>query len=242
MGEAEHADHAFLGGRLLLREPKRGHRSGTDAVLLAMAAPLQPGQHLVDLGAGAGAAALAVLCRVPGSTATLIERDPAMAALARHNVGVNGFEGRAEVLEADISGVTSLGGTGDVVISNPPFYLAGTTRPSTIAQKAQSHVLEGMGHSDWAAHVFRFVKPRGRATIIHRPDALPALLAAADGRAGVRLRVIHSREGGPATRILLDLWIGRRSPMAIEPPLVLHDDAGCFTPFTEALHRGDGQF
>lgn len=243
MPDVEVADHSFLGGRLLLREPKRGHRSGTDAVLLAAAAPLQPGQHLVDVGAGAGAAGLAVLCRVPGATATLIERDPEMAALARHNIAANGFTARAEVVEADLRALNvsrDLGGRlGDVVISNPPFYLAGTTRLSEISQKARSHVLDGMDHGEWAAKVLGFARPRGLAVIIHRPDALPALLAAASGRAAVRLRAVHPRESELAARILLSLAPGRRSPMVIEPNLTLHDDSGRFTSKAESIHRGD---
>ena len=241
MPDVEVADHSFLGGRLLLREPKRGHRSGTDAVLLAAAAPLQPGQHLVDVGAGAGAAGLAVLCRVPGATATLIERDPEMAALARHNIAANGFTDRAEVVEADLRvlNASRCSRLGDVVISNPPFFLAGTTRLSENSQKARSHVLDGMDHGDWAAKVLGFAHPRGLAIIIHRPDALPALLAAASGRAAVRLRTIHPRKSELAVRILLSLAPGRRSPFVIESSLALHDDYGRFTSGVEYIHRGD---
>ncbi|MGC2134524.1 MAG: methyltransferase, partial [Xanthobacteraceae bacterium] len=45
---AEHggtSEDAVLGGRLVLRQPLRGHRFGHDAILLAAAVPAQPGEE-----------------------------------------------------------------------------------------------------------------------------------------------------------------------------------------------------
>lgn len=238
MDESAVADHAFLGGRLTLREPRRGHRSGTDAVLLAAAARVEPGQHLIDAGAGAGAVALSVLCRVADATATLIERDPAMAALARHNVQINGFEDRADVVEHDIFALETLSRRADVVVSNPPFYLAGEVRASANPQRAGSHVLPHGGHGDWLQRLFRFAVPKGRVVLIHKPEAVPALAAASQGRAGLTLRSIHPAEGQAAIRIIMTANLGRRSPFAIEPPLVLHGEEGAFTTEVDAIHLG----
>src|SRR5579872_6076147 len=68
-------EDAFLGGKLRLRQPKSGHRAGHDAVLLAAATPAYPGDQVVDLGAGVGAAGLAVAKRVPGIKLILVEID-----------------------------------------------------------------------------------------------------------------------------------------------------------------------
>ena len=59
-------DDGVLGGRLKLLQPRRGHRFGHDAILLAAAVAAEPGEHTVDLGAGVGAAGLALAQRVPG--------------------------------------------------------------------------------------------------------------------------------------------------------------------------------
>ena len=75
-------EDAVLGGRLRLLQPRRGHRVGHDAILLAAACPARAGERVVDLGAGVGAAGLAVAARVPGITVTLVEIDPQLAALA----------------------------------------------------------------------------------------------------------------------------------------------------------------
>jgi tRNA1(Val) A37 N6-methylase TrmN6 len=91
--DTDTTENAVLGGRLRLRQPRRGHRVGHDAILLAAATGARPGDHLVDLGAGVGAAGLAVAARVPGTRMTLVERDPVLAALAAGNAERNGWAG-----------------------------------------------------------------------------------------------------------------------------------------------------
>ena len=53
--------------------------------------PAQAGEHAVDLGAGVGAAGLALARRVDGLAVTLVEIDPELAALARENAARNGL-------------------------------------------------------------------------------------------------------------------------------------------------------
>src|SRR6478752_5149713 len=78
-------DDAVLDGRLRLLQPAKGHRVGHDAVLLAAATGAKKGEHVVDLGAGVGAAGLALASRVEGLRVTLVDIDPALSALAADN-------------------------------------------------------------------------------------------------------------------------------------------------------------
>src|SRR6202035_3263460 len=87
-------EDALLGGALRLRQPRRGHRVGHDAVLLAAACPAHGGEHVVDLGAGVGAAALALAARAADIAVTLVEIDPDLAALAAANAQLNGWAAR----------------------------------------------------------------------------------------------------------------------------------------------------
>ena len=86
MAEAEAAADttldAFYGGRLTLRQPRQGHRSGTDAVLLAASVPRAFDGLLVDAGAGVGAAGLGVALACPGARVLLLENDAATVTLA----------------------------------------------------------------------------------------------------------------------------------------------------------------
>src|SRR5262245_64627827 len=78
-------EDAVLGGKLRLKQPTGGHRFGHDAILLAAACPARAGERVVDLGAGVGAAGLALALRVDGTKLVLVEIDAALAALAAEN-------------------------------------------------------------------------------------------------------------------------------------------------------------
>src|SRR5213079_2218204 len=97
-------DDAVLGGRVVLRQPRTGHRVGHDAILLAAATHAAGGDHVVDLGAGVGAAGLALAQRVSGLPVTLVEIDPTLAALAEHNAARNVLADRVRVAVLDVAG------------------------------------------------------------------------------------------------------------------------------------------
>src|SRR5499427_2919498 len=94
-------EDGLLGGKLTLRQPLRGHRFGHDAVLLAAATPARRGEHAVELGAGVGAAGLALARRVEGLAVTLVELDPNLAALARENSARNLLSERVRAICLD---------------------------------------------------------------------------------------------------------------------------------------------
>src|SRR5438105_5275830 len=94
---------AILGGRLVLRQRRRGHRVGHDAILLAAATGGRAGEQAVDLGAGVGAAGLALAVRVPGLAVTLVERDPALVALATANGRANALADRVRAVALDVT-------------------------------------------------------------------------------------------------------------------------------------------
>ena len=85
-----------------LRQPRRGHRVGHDAILLAAACPARAGDKVVDLGAGVGAAGLALAARVPDTTVTLVEIDPAAGRPRAENAGLNRLETRVRAVALDV--------------------------------------------------------------------------------------------------------------------------------------------
>src|SRR5580658_5649555 len=95
------SEDAVLGGRLILRQPLRGHRVGHDAILLAAAVSASPGEQAIDLGAGVGAAGLALARRIAGLSVSLVEIDPDLAALAASNAERNGLGGRVHAVYLD---------------------------------------------------------------------------------------------------------------------------------------------
>ena len=77
----------ILGNRLIIRQPRHGHRSGHDAVLLAASVGGEKAQSVCDLGAGAGVVGLCILARLPETQQ--VEIDPDLCRLARNNAVTN---------------------------------------------------------------------------------------------------------------------------------------------------------
>src|SRR5437588_5959646 len=154
MTDPDITEDAFLGGQLRLRQPKSGHRAGHDAILLAAATPARSGDRVVDLGAGIGAAGLAVARRVAGIKLALAEIDEGLADLARANALANAIP--AEVLLLDVmSGAESFASSGllpdsaDVVLMNPPFNDASRHRASPDKSREIAHVATAETLDEW---------------------------------------------------------------------------------------------
>src|SRR5260370_42167519 len=92
----------WLGGRLMLTQPKRGQRVGTDAALLVAAAGDARQGRIVDVGAGVGAVGLALAQRSSLASVDCLEIDPEVAALAESNAARNGLQSRTRVLRLDV--------------------------------------------------------------------------------------------------------------------------------------------
>jgi tRNA1(Val) A37 N6-methylase TrmN6 len=239
----------LLGGGIRLRQPRKGHRAGTDAVLLAMSVGDVGAARIVDLGAGVGAVGLIIAAQCPAATVTLVEREPALVGLARDNIHLNRFDARMAAVHADILAPASqrraaglLPGSFDLAVSNPPWLEAGASRPSPEPRRAKAHVLAPGSIEAWLKTAADLLAPHGALTMIHRADALPGLLAASANRFGaIALRFIHPQAGEAAIRVLLRGVKGSRAPLRVLPPLVLHRADGRFTQEAEALQRGVGK-
>jgi len=237
-------DDSLLGGRVSLLQPARGHRAGTDAVLLAAAAPVEPEDVVIDVGAATGAVGLMVAARQKDARFIFVERDPALAELCRRNCGLNGIAG--EVATADILDRTSRLAAGlvpecaDLILTNPPFLEEGQARLSPNRQKAAAHALPGGGLEAWLKACTGLLRPKGRLVVIHRADRLnDCLRSLGKGMGDLRLRFVHPAADRPAIRLLLSGAKGSRAPLTILPPVFLNGPEGRFTPQAEALHRGE---
>ena len=240
----------WLGGRLTLVQPKRGHRVGTDAVLLAAAAGGLEQGRIVDVGAGVGAVGLALAQRSTLAFVDLVEIDPGLARLAERNAALNGLQARTRVLRLDAlvpreRRETGLTESASCVLTNPPFFDARAVRASPDESKARAHVLgrDGLardGLPDWIESSLAMLKPGGRFVMIHRPEALAPILAAIGGRLGaLALLPVHPAKNAGAHRVLVSGVKGSRAPLRLAPGLVLHGADGRLTPEADALHRGE---
>ena len=246
MNDAETiTEDAFLGGRLRLRQPKRGHRAGHDAILLAAATAVAAGDRVVDFGAGVGAAGLAVACRVAGVDPVLVEIDPTLAALARHNAAANNLQAEVVVLDvtasaADFAAVGLLPDSADAVLMNPPFNDAGRHRASPDTARSLAHQATAATLDGWVHAARRVLKSDGRLTLIWRAEALAEVLGALDkGFGSLAVLPVHPDAASPAIRIIVSAVKGGRAPLTLCPALVLNDEFGKSRGPVQAVLRGE---
>jgi tRNA1(Val) A37 N6-methylase TrmN6 len=239
-------EDSFYGGRLRLTQPAWGHRSGTDAVLLAAAVPRAFAGLAYDLGSGVGAAGLGVALACPDARLRLVEREADLAALARTNINANALGARVAVALCDVldreARRRALPDPADLIVTNPPFHAAASTRASPEPGRRAAHVLdEGVSLADWVLACLDLLAAKGTLILVHAATALPAILAAFDRRFGATtILAVHPRAGEPAHRVLVRGIKGSRAPLTIAPPLVLHEGAG-FGAEAERLHRGEAR-
>ena len=242
----EFTEDAFLGGRLRLRQPKSGHRAGHDAMLLAAATSVRPGERVVDFGAGVGAAGLALAKRVAGLQMVLVEIDEVLAALARGNAASNAIE--ANVIAIDVaSSAESFAAMGlspdsaDVVLMNPPFNDASRHRASPDKGRGIAHVANAATLESWVHAARRLLKSGGVLTLIWRADALGEVLAALDrGFGSLAILPVHGDPTTPAIRVLIRAVRAGRAPTQIYAGLMLNDESGVPNKQVQEILAGRG--
>lgn len=234
---------AVLGGRLRLHQPLRGHRVGHDAILLAAATGARPGERAFDLGAGVGAAGLALAQRVSGLDVTLVEIDPALSELAAENAAINGLDERVQVLTGDVEDVRALTAAGvvqcDRVLMNPPFNDPRRQNPSPQADRRRAHAGGPSLLRRWVRTAAELLKPVGVLTLIWRADARADVIEAlAETFGDIAVLPVLPRPGAPAIRILVRAMKDARAGITDVPVLVLNDADGRPSSAAEAILRG----
>jgi tRNA1(Val) A37 N6-methylase TrmN6 len=237
------SEDALLGGRLVLRQPLRGHRFGHDAVLLAAATPARAGEHAIELGAGVGAAGLALARRVEGLAVTLLELDPDLAALARENAARNLLSERVQAVCLDVAArpaqfaAAGLGSdAADQVLMNPPFNAPHNPSPDPSRRLARAASPGTLGQ--WIDTAARLLRPQGALTLIWRADGLADVLAALTaGFGAIAIMPIYPKPGAPAIRVLIGAAKASHAPMALLPGLILADSDNKPTAQAQAILR-----
>jgi tRNA1(Val) A37 N6-methylase TrmN6 len=242
----EFTEDAFLGGRLRLRQPKSGHRAGHDAMLLAAATPARSGDRVVDLGAGVGAAGLAVAKRVAGIELVLVEIDEGLAELARGNAAANAIAADVIVLDvtsaADVVAAAGLPPDNvDVVLMNPPFNDPARHRASPDQAREIAHVSTAATLEKWVHAARRILKSGGALTLIWRADGLvEVLLALGRGFGSLELLPVHAEATTPAIRVLIRAIKGGKAPLQIHAALMLNDESALPNKQVQDVLAGKG--
>ena len=242
--DGETSEDAILGGRLRVRQPLRGHRVGHDAILLSAATAARATESAIELGAGVGAAGFAIAARSPGMKVTLVEIDPVLCALARHNTRLNKLDERVTVICADAESVDRLSSAKlsaesfDRVLMNPPFHDSRRHNVSPDPGRRLAYAGDAGLLRRWLGSAAWLLKPGGVLTLIWRADALDDVVAALQPVFGaIGVLPVLPREGAPPVRVLVRASKGGSPQRTNYPPLVLNDDGGRPTAAAEAILR-----
>ena len=234
------SEDMLLGGRVKFRQPVDGYRAAIDPVLLAASIVAQPGDHILDIVCGAGAASLCLARRVADCRVTSIDSDRTMVRLAGDNVVLNELSGRVLVMHGDLLRPPQRlePGSFSHVIANPPYLEAGTATPSPNTSKALANLEGEADLAAWIRCALTMARMKGTLNFIHRADRLDAVLAQLSGGAGdIVIFPLWAGPGKDAKRVIIHARKGVGSPMRLAPGLILHEANGRYTEAADAVLR-----
>lgn len=230
-------DDLILGGRVALRQPARGFRSGSDAVMLAAACHPRPGGRVLELGCGTGLPMLSLAARRSDVTFVGLEVQPGIAALAAINIASNAAAGRGMVFVGDVGVAPFADRSFDLVLANPPYFDAARFRRSPDAAREIARLEGAVPLSAWIGTAMRLIAPGGHAVLILRHERLAEVRDVLPADCALDILPLGSRTGRPAKRVLLRLRPGEDGAVQELPALALHEADGRDTPLANGIMR-----
>ncbi|MCP1211860.1 tRNA1(Val) (adenine(37)-N6)-methyltransferase [Acetobacter okinawensis] len=220
----------LLRGRIAYSQFQQGYRTGLEPILMAAAVPARHGQHVLEVGCGAGAGLLCLMHRVPDLHGTGIEKDSETAELARTNLLAN-KKNQVSILDASFPEGVPEHLRFDHCMTNPPWHATtGTASPEPrrdLARRMGMHTLPL-----WVKGAASILRHKGSLTL-----ALPTALTdravaelSANGFGGITLYPFWPKTDREARILLVQARLGVKSPARVLAGLTLHEADGAFTP------------
>lgn len=236
----DYSEDYLLGGRVLVRQPAHGYRVAIDPIFLAASIQAQPGETILDIGAGIGAASLCLVSRLPNVRAVGVELHRESVRFAYDNITLNNLRDRVEVLHGDLLRPPPrlAAGTFSHVMTNPPYLESTKNRESPYETKAISNLEGEATFEQWARFCLLMVRPKGTITFIHRGDRLDEILAYFYGKLGdIRIYPLWPSSDKPAKRVLVRGVKNSNGFLKLLPGMVLHKADGQYTQEADAILR-----
>lgn len=229
----------LLNGQVLIRQPQEGYRVAIDPILLAASIEAMPGERVLDVGAGVGAASLCLAKRVQECKITGLETQWDYVRLAVDNINLNNLRTRVEMIAGDLMSPPPrlAAGTFNHVMANPPYHDA-SYRPSPNMGKALANQETEINLAHWVRFCLLMVKPQGTVTFIHRADRLSEILSLFHGKVGgMTVFPLWPSAEKPAKRVIIRGRKNSNAPLVISTGLILHQTDGQYTKEAEAILR-----
>lgn len=232
--------NTILDGAVQMVQPARGYRSAIDPIFLAASLDVKGSESVLEMGAGAGTALLALAHRVLDIKIIGLEFQRDMVRLASHNIKLNGFHDRLEVIHGDLlTPPPRLAASSfSHVMANPPYFETHKSTPSTLTTKALSNHGESASLETWVTFAHRMVKPKGSVTFVFSADRLDDLIAAMYGKFGeITIFPLWPKAGQKAKRFIIRGRKNIKAPSQLLNGLVVHEANGEYTQRADNILR-----
>lgn len=224
----------ILGGRLKIRQSKRGYRFNLDSLILAHFVFVKSRSVNLDLGCGNGIIALVLACRFAQSRWHGLEVQQGLASLAKKNVLQNDLGQRVSIETGDARDIKKIYRAGffDAVVFNPPYRKMDSGRINPLPEKAIArHEISGSLEGFLFAARYA-LKPGGRVFTIYPATRLVELIALfrKNDIEPKRMKPVYSDAASDAEFVLIEGRSGSREELKMEPPLYIYEERKTYTP------------
>lgn len=242
----ERLDDLQIKGYQILQSPGR-FCFGMDAVLLSAFANVKKGERALDLGTGTGILPILLCAKYKGEHYTGLEIQPESADMARRSVAYNELEEKIDIVTGDIKEAAKLfePASFEVITTNPPYMIGehGLKNEKEALYIARHEALCTL--DDVLEQSAKVLKVKGRFYMVHRPFRLPEIMAkmCKYGLEPKRMRLVYPYVDKEPNMVLIEGRKGGNPRMCVEPPLIVYEKDGRYTPELLKLYGmgGDGE-
>jgi len=224
--------YQLLGARLNMLSASGGYKASIDPVLLAASIPCKGEQRVLDVGCGAGAAALCLATRMPSIQVIGIDYQTQLVLLANKIAQLNRLKSRAQFYVCNlVSPIEWLqSAVFDHVMANPPYHKKGSGNVSPDPLKVAANFEGDVSLKQWVLFCFEHVVDFGTVTFVHRYDRKDELIFLLEKHGLVSVLPLWPKiHGVGAKRVLVQTVKGAVGNTKLMPGLVLHDENNTYT-------------
>lgn len=202
-----------------------GPHFSLDAILLARFAKVKKGETVIDLGAGSGIISLIIALETEAEKVIGIEIQDELADIARRNVKLNSLEDKVDIITEDLKLIHKKIQSGffDVVVSNPPYRLAGSGRINPNPLKAISRHEIKCSLDDVLKATSYLLKNKGRAVYVYRPDRIVDIISGCRyyNLEPKRIQFVHPGINNEANLVLIEAVKNGKKESKVLSPLIV---------------------
>ena len=203
---------------LMLYQDTDYERFNADALWLCAFLRAKPADRVVELGSGSG-----VICVLgadnTGASFTGVERQRRLVALAQKSAAYNKQDIRFVCADAAEAPAILGRGAFTIAVMNPPYFRSGER--SEHEERSLARHDAGDTLAVFLASAFSLLKNGGKLFLIYPADALAELMHALEHArfAPKRMKLVYTKSGEPALRVLIEAKKDGKPGLVIEPPL-----------------------